>query len=114
MNNEEYYIYRGGGETEDHIYIHVKETDKTLEIPVSLFDELVVMRYPQLVEGLVLEKVQKRAWNKHGGSLGCDALAKIMGKPTVKDLIAQELARKAKKDYVPTLNNKKGGKKKDA
>lgn len=86
-NNEKHYIWRGGGEDEDQLYITFKEAKLEIKIPMSLFDELVVMRFPQIVEGMALAKVQKRAWKKHGGSLGADALARVLGKETVQDLI---------------------------
>jgi len=84
INDTKYYVFRGGGDDtaiEDCIYIKDKVTQKTLAIPVSLFDELVAMRHPQLVEGMGLEKVQYRTYKKHAGNTGVDALARVLGKP---------------------------------
>lgn len=82
VNNEEFYVWRGGGETGDELYISFKRQGVETSIPVVLFDELVVMRHAQLLENLMLDKIQKRAYKNHYGSLSCEALARLMGKPT--------------------------------
>ena len=74
INNEKHYVWRGEGTGEDCLFITTKATQKTITIPFSLFDELVVMRYAQLEEGLAVEKTQKRAWKKYEGQSGAKAL----------------------------------------
>ena len=89
IKNEQHYVWRGGGEKEDHIYITFKEeeimaqTNSEIQIPVTLFDELVVMRFAQLVEGMAVGKIQKRAWKKHEQQSGAQSLGRIMGKVDV-------------------------------
>lgn len=74
INDSIHYVYRGEGHTEDQLFVKYKSNDKVVAIPFSLFDELVVMRYAQLEEGLAVEKIQKRASKKYKGSKGAEAL----------------------------------------
>lgn len=80
INDDKHYVYRGGGEAEDFIYIQNKILNETIAIPVSLFDELVVMRYPQLIEGHGAERVENRVWKKHNQQSGAQALGRAIGK----------------------------------
>lgn len=74
INDEKHYVYRAEGHSEDMLFVKYKSDNQVVAIPFSLFDELVVMRYAQLEEGLAVEKVQKRASKKAQGQTGGDAL----------------------------------------
>lgn len=74
INDEKHYVYRGEAHIEDQLFVKYKSNDKVVAIPFSLFDELVVMRYAQLEEGMAVEKIQKRALKKYQGTTGAKAL----------------------------------------
>jgi len=111
INDKKYYVYRTTGEGEDDICIEFKTKGEKVLIPISLFDSLVVMRAPQLAEGMALEKVQKKTWKLYNYETGCDALSKVLGKRTAQEMFALDVARVARKKYVPNLGGVK--KKKD-
>ncbi len=55
--------------------------------PMDVFDELVVMRYAELVAEKSVKNVEKRAIQNNQGNFGCDALCKKYGSATVSDMI---------------------------
>jgi len=55
-------------------------------IPMSVFDELVVMRYEQMTP-VLRKRTEKRAIKYYSGNLGCDSLCKKHGNKTTIELM---------------------------
>ena len=66
----------------DGKFIHLPEEI----IPMSVFDELVLMRYEQMTPSL-RKRTEKRAIKYHIGNFGCDSLSKKHGKKTTLELM---------------------------
>ena len=77
-----YYTYSDG------VKIHLPD-----EIPVDIFDELVVMRFAQLVEENKVIYAEKRAIKNNTGNIGCDALIKKHGGKTTLDMINDSIKK---------------------
>jgi len=113
-----YYIWTSGGDKSEDTNVHFwvgSDKDRILEsgwaemlkedevmgcsLPGNIFDELVVMRYNELIEEGIVEEVEKRTAKKFNGNGGCDVLAKKYGFPTMIEKATKhgEELKKAKK-----------------
>ena len=61
-----------------------------LDMPLAVFDELVVMRWAQLTED-ELQATMHRAAIAHRGNFGCDALLEDLGHETAWQAILRTL-----------------------
>lgn len=83
----------------DHDILHLwpdgldnraKASESGISVRLDLFDELVVLRYEQLVNENRVEETEARALSQVGNA-GADSLAKKYGQPTMADLIEESL-----------------------
>jgi hypothetical protein len=101
----DYYIWRGScyaaeglddpPDSRECIYFSTPDMSGSMDMDV--FDDLVVMRYAQIVEQGRMREVKERAAQNYEGNFGCDALRKSMKLRTygTKEAI-QELVAKVK------------------
>lgn len=89
-----WYVYRSADESADELNI----VGPTIhgEIPLEVFDELVVMRYAQLEAEGHLAAIEERATENNQGNFGCDALLAKQGRTTALDYV-KAASRSAKR-----------------
>lgn len=63
------------GKCGEHDYIMINE----LELPLNIFDQLVVMRYAEMLEDGIAENVERSTMTKQEGNFGSWALQRKLG-----------------------------------
>ena len=76
------------GRSEEHDYIQMNANGRSIEMPLEIFDELVAMRYAEMIEEGIIEDVELRAIEKYDGNIGSWALQRKHGKDPGADLKA--------------------------
>lgn len=74
----DYYAYIIGPDDKEEIVLTVHHK-RSVNIPLPVFDEIVVMRYAQLVKEGKVDETENRAVEKWVGNFGCQDLATKKG-----------------------------------
>ncbi len=74
----DYYAYITGPDDREEIFLTVHH-ERSVNIPLPIFDEIVVMRYAELVKEGKLDETENRTVEKWAGNFGCRDLANKKG-----------------------------------